>query len=289
MERRSLRTSARGRGARPSSCGRARLSRHPFLQMADVASRSATRCFSSSANSPLTEIRDPATFAVLVHTPPRACGPLPLLLYLHGAGESGTRLWDIISEGATGTPPVELHFGRALPALAQHFCVVAPQTASGWPAERVQAFVRFLLSADSPLPCHIDRRRCYVTGHSMGGSGALGAGATGCFAAVAPVAAGGMRGPWSGLCGVPVWLFHGANDAVLPVSCSEGAAAALKALNGEVLVRFTRYQTAPDPPGYPHATGHASTIPAYATEELYHWLLSHSKPETTVETTSSTS
>ena len=34
---------------------------------------------------------------------------------------------------------------------------------------------------------------------------------------------------------------------------------------------------APDPPGHPHATGHASTIPAYATPELYHWLLSHKK------------
>ena len=76
-------------------------------------------------------------------------------------------------QGATGTPPVELHFGRALPALAQQFCVVAPQTSAGWPAERVRAFMRFLLGAESPLPCRIDQSRCYVTGHSMGGSGAL--------------------------------------------------------------------------------------------------------------------
>ena len=222
--------------------------------MADAASLSAPRCFASSTNSPLTEIRDPDTFAALVHTPPRAAdaeatataAPLPLLLYLHGAGESGSQLWDIISEGATGTPPVELHFGRvpawsmcslgnaparllcllgarlaalgssvlpkkkyrarpgrcsatghpplprlielvaskvadftafdhsgALPALAQQFCVVAPQTASGWPAARVHAFMRFLLAAESPLPCRIDPSRCYATGHSMGGSGAL--------------------------------------------------------------------------------------------------------------------
>jgi predicted peptidase len=232
--------------------------------------------FASSVDSPLTELEDPKTFAALVYTPPqvtREQPPLPLLLYLHGAGESGTRLWDIISEGATGTPPVELHFGRALPALAEQFVVVAPQTSSGWPAERVQAFMRFLLSTE--LPCRLDPRRCYVTGHSMGGSGALNAGTTGCFAAVAPVAAGG--GSVSGLKGVPVWLFHGANDAVLPVRCSESAAASLKALNGEALVKYTRYEVAPDPPGYPHATGHASTIPAYATEELYTWLLSHSK------------
>ena len=107
--------------------------------MADAASLSAPRRFASSTNSPLTEIRDPNTFAALVYPPPQADEPLPLLLYLHGAGESGSHLWDIISEGATGTPPVELHFGRALPALAQQFCVVAPQTASGWPAQRVQS------------------------------------------------------------------------------------------------------------------------------------------------------
>lgn len=89
---------------------------------------------------------------------------------------------------ATGHPPlprlIELvaskvadftafdHSG-ALPALAQQFCVVAPQTASGWPAARVHAFMRFLLAAESPLPCRIDPSRCYATGHSMGGSGAL--------------------------------------------------------------------------------------------------------------------
>ena len=142
-------------------------------EMADAASLSAPRRFASSTNSPLTEIRDPNTFSALVYSPPQAAEPLPLLLYLHGAGESGSRLWDIISEGATGTPPVELHFGRALPALAQQFCVVAPQTSAGWPAERVRAFMRFLLGAESPLPCRIDQSRCYVTGHSMGGSGAL--------------------------------------------------------------------------------------------------------------------
>ena len=141
--------------------------------MADAASLSAPRRFAPSTNSPLTEIRDPNTFSALVYSPPQAAEPLPLLLYLHGAGESGNRLWDIISEGATGTPPVELHFGRALPALAQQFCVVAPQTSAGWPAERVRAFMRFLLGAESPLPCRIDQSRCYVTGHSMGGSGAL--------------------------------------------------------------------------------------------------------------------
>ena len=150
--------------------------------------------------------------------------------------------------------------------------MVAPQTSSGWPAERVQAFMRFLLSTE--LPCRLDPRRCYVTGHSMGGSGALNAGTTGCFAAVAPVAAGGRD--VSGLKGVPVWLFHGANDAVLPVRCSESAAASLKALNGEALVKYTRYEVAPDPPGCPHATGHASHARSLAIQRcgrLHTWCI----------------
>ena len=53
----------------------------------------------------LKEIKDPQTYAALVYEP-QGSGPWPLLLYLHGAGESGSNVADLISEGATGTPPV---------------------------------------------------------------------------------------------------------------------------------------------------------------------------------------
>ena len=233
--------------------------------------------FGSASGSPLKEVRDPSTYTALVYTPPDTTAPVPMLLYLHGAGECGSKIWGIIAEGASGTPPVELHFGRGLPALAEQFCVVAPQSTGGWQAAKVAKFMEWLLKGgakDGAVP-QIDPSRCYCTGHCMGGSGALDAGTTGLFAAIAPVAPGG--GDTAHLKGVPCWLFHGANDVVLPVRCSERAYAALRSLNGEELVKLTVYENAPDPPGYPSSTGHAATIPAYATVELYAWLLSHVK------------
>ena len=52
---------------------------------------------------PLKELKDPDTFTALYYTPPPSNEPLPLLLYLHGAGEDGNNVRDLISEGATGT------------------------------------------------------------------------------------------------------------------------------------------------------------------------------------------
>ena len=46
------------------------------------------------------------------HAPEATTKALPLLLYLHGAGESGNHLRDLISDGATGTPPAALEKGR---------------------------------------------------------------------------------------------------------------------------------------------------------------------------------
>ena len=65
----------------------------------------------------LKEIKDPNTYAALLYAPPAAAtsdAPWPLLLYLHGAGESGTDVRELISEGATGTPPVSLEQGVAM-------------------------------------------------------------------------------------------------------------------------------------------------------------------------------
>ena len=78
------------------------------------------------------------TFTALYYVPGRLAGsPAPLLLYLHGAGESGSEIRGLISDGATGTPPVELERGTALPALRNKFVMVAPQTSHGWGVPRL--------------------------------------------------------------------------------------------------------------------------------------------------------
>ena len=75
---------------------------------------------------------------------------------------SGRNLRELISEGATGTPPVELEHEAALSVLAENFIVVAPQTDRGWEPSAVVRFLDFLLARPAGLP-RIDRGRCYVT------------------------------------------------------------------------------------------------------------------------------
>jgi len=87
--------------------------------------------------------------------------PLCALLckvFLHGAGESGSDPRELLSEGATGCPPVELEAGRAAAPLKDRFVVAAPQTDRGWSGGRVGAFVDALL-ADASLRLEPDQVR----------------------------------------------------------------------------------------------------------------------------------
>ena len=68
---------------------------------------------------------------------------------------------------------VELEHGTALPVLGKRFVVVAPQTDHGWEPEEVVRFLDFLVAGRAEGLPPLDPRRCYVTGHSMGGAGAL--------------------------------------------------------------------------------------------------------------------
>ena len=229
----------------------------------------------------------------------------PLLLFLHGAGESGRDLDDLISTGATGCPPVELAHGRAAPSLAANFVVASPQTDRGWgDADRLAKLTNSLLG-DAGLA--LDPARLYATGVSMGGAGCWTAGTTGLFAAIAPVCGAGSvpvrpllsQPPTPGqhhppstesesvlvgaqaasLDGVAVWAFHGANDAVVPVRVTDRAIEELKRARTEsqqAEIKYTRYDEAPPPVGWEGYTGHASWIPAYREDTgLFEWLLSH--------------
>ena len=244
-----------------------------FIGLMPAATGFSSDSSTATTAVPLRQLHDPNTgLSALVHVSPRFDGsPMPLLLYLHGAGESGANVRGLISEGATGTPPVELEHGTALPILRNQFTMVAPQTSHGWEAEEISKFVDFLLSPASGLS--LDSKRMYVTGHSMGGAGALYAGTTRRFAAVVPVAPAGSVRP-SGLRGVPVWAFHGKNDVVVSSDNSERLIERLRK-NGanESDARLTLYDKAPAPVGWPDYDGHASTIPAYATPELWKWVL----------------
>jgi predicted peptidase len=202
----------------------------------------------------------------LVHVPLQALRSpsdrWPMILFLHGRGESGD---DPALVELQGLPP---HIARQ-PDFP--FIVIAPQCPVGtWWPELTDGLARLLDLCLASYP--IEPRQMYLTGLSMGGYGVwyLGTAWPGRFAALAPICGGGHG--FHGfpervrlLKETPVWAFHGAQDDVVPVSASEVLVNVLRECGGEV--DFTVYPEA----------GHDAWTATYANPELYRWFLRHKR------------
>jgi predicted peptidase len=175
----------------------------------------------------------------------------PLVLFLHGAGESGSDLKRVKRHG----PPKLIEAGKDFP-----FIVVSPQSPGrGWNPTALNALL------DDVIASHkVDRDRIYVTGLSMGGFGtwALAAAYPDKFAAIVPICGGGNPRAAKTIKDLPIWVFHGAKDRVVKPGLSEAMVKALKAA-GAKQVKFTLYPDA----------DHDSWTEAYNDPELYKWLL----------------
>merc|ERR1712176_150354 len=89
-------------------------------------------CQALPVGGPLRTLHHHESFSALAHVPKGPLkSPLPVLLYLHGMGQSGDDLLKTLEPPATGGPPAELHHGRAVKELAEDFVMIAPQTNSG--------------------------------------------------------------------------------------------------------------------------------------------------------------
>ena len=180
----------------------------------------------------------------------------PLILFLHGAGESGSDVDKVKAHG----PPKIVETKKDFP-----FIVVSPQSRRfGW---NVDALIGLLDHVVSKY--RVDRRRIYLTGLSMGGYGtwSLAARAPDRFAAIVPICGGGNPADAEKLKKLPIWVFHGAKDGTVPISRSEQMVEAIKAAGGNV--EFTIYPDA----------GHDSWTETYADPKLYKWLLKHQRPK----------
>ncbi|MBC9932432.1 prolyl oligopeptidase family serine peptidase [Chitinophaga qingshengii] len=208
----------------------------------------------------------------------------PLVVFLHGAGERGYDNNAQLLHG--GTMFLRDSLRNKYPAF-----VLVPQcpTGSWWapmdykrdatgkitaatfpldaPAPPATAALNTLL--DSLLGTgKIDKKRVYIGGLSMGGMGTfyLITKRPELFAAAFPICGAGNvdeAGRFAGK--VPVWIFHGGADGVVPVEASRAYDEKLKSLKAEY--KYTEY------PG----VGHNSWDNVFVEPDLFRWLFSHKK------------
>nr|WP_295876062.1 prolyl oligopeptidase family serine peptidase [uncultured Chitinophaga sp.] len=208
----------------------------------------------------------------------------PLIVFLHGAGERGYDNNAQLLHG--GTMFLRDSLRTNYPAF-----VLAPQcpTGSSWapmklkrdslgrivagefpldaPAPPAMAALNSLL--DSLLATgKIDTKRVYIGGLSMGGMGTfyMITKRPELFAAAFPICgAGNTEEAGRFARKVPVWIFHGGADNVVPVEASRAYDTKLKSLRAEY--KYTEY------PG----VGHNSWDNVFVEPGLFRWLFSHKK------------
>jgi len=174
----------------------------------------------------------------------------PLMLFLHGAGESGTNLAKLMALG----PPKIVETQPDFP-----FILVSPQSPrDGWNPDTLNALLDEVIRK-----YRVDKDRVYLTGASMGGSGTwrLAAAHPEKFAAIVPVSGRGDPADAQQLARLAIWVFHGAKDPVVRLRSVQALVEAVRAAGGNV--KFTVYPDA----------AHDAWTETYNNPELYQWLL----------------
>lgn len=210
-------------------------------------------CFFSKA------VPEEVSFGYCIYTPDNydlKNESLPLIVFLHGAGERGNGTTQLDRVKIHGTPKMAER-GDKMPRAV----IVSPQCAEGkvWNTQvyQLKAFIDSIAEE-----YNIDKSKISLTGLSMGGYGTWMMATTfpGFFYKLAPVCGGGM--PWlAGLIKVPVKAFHGTVDSVVPYHCSVDMVEAVNRNGGNAeLISF-------------EGVDHGSWVPAYEETDLNEWLV----------------
>jgi len=172
-----------------------------------------------------------------------------ILLFLHGSG-------DIPMNNQPMEPPKLLTDGTKFP-----FLIVVPQLLDQkkmWNTRAVMQLLDTLVKNN-----RVDKKKIYLSGLSRGGTAAwdLVIEYPDTFAALA-VVCGMAPTPYAGWINsrLPIWVFHGEEDTVIPIDEAEKMVNQLKKMH--YFVKFTRYK----------GVGHAIWDTVYSNSELYIWL-----------------
>ena len=186
--------------------------------------------------------------------------PMPLIIYLHGSSRRGRDVEEVKANGLAPLMDQRDDF---------EFVVVSPQALANHDWQRCWQPDDLILLLDHLLATyHIDPKRVYLTGLSMGGYGTWAAieKHPNRFAAAAPICGGGDPSLAKNIGTLPIWAFHGEGDQVVPVERSREMVHAIEAAKGNA--KLTVY------PG----VDHDSYTRTYANPKLYEWFLKHNRP-----------
>jgi pimeloyl-ACP methyl ester carboxylesterase len=199
----------------------------------------------------------------------------PLILFLHGAGERGND-----NKAQLKYFPTDMASSENRAKYSTF--LLAPQcpTDRAWsaislrdlsarfqaePPEEEKVVLLMLDAVMKEFP--VDPDRIYLTGLSMGGfaSWDLAARYPEKWAAVVPICGGGDPGTAGRFKDLPIWVFHGGKDPVVPPDRSRTMIEALKKAGGSP--KFTEFPDA----------GHDSWTPGYRLPEFLPWLFAQKR------------
>lgn len=181
---------------------------------------------------------------------------LPMIIFLHGAGERGNNIEQVKMHGI---PKI---FGNNENYHGLRTITLSPQC----PTDKVWNHLAFELKELIDFisnEYNADRSRISLTGLSMGGFGTWEMGLTfpGYFSALAPICGGGQSWRASVLCDMPICTFHGDSDSVVPIVYTREMIRVIENAGGKP--SFTVYE----------GVDHDSWTRAYETTDLIEWLI----------------
>ena len=181
----------------------------------------------------------------------------PLVIFLHGAGERGNDLQAVYRHG----PLREVREGRQFP-----FIVIAPQIEAPhyWAcyAETLNAMLDGWLQE-----YRVDKARVYLTGLSMGGTGTwmLAMCDPHRFSCIVPVCGTGIVWNAKHLAGLPIRIYHGDDDPIVPFEESVSMLRELTRAGADVKLTIC------------YGVGHNAWETAYTDPDLIDWMLAQKR------------
>jgi predicted peptidase len=222
-----------------------------------------------------------------LYVPPEAAGTAasrPLIVFLHGAGESGTNNIAQINQNIDNLLAEAKERGSFL---------YAPQTNSGWNPMTITSHAMTMIER-ALVEQNVDGSRLYVTGLSMGGGGVWNMlnRFPDRFAAGVPIAAVSPSTDFlaANMFDDAIWAFHARNDTVVSMNTTRNVVSGILRAAREPIPSFppstdtttlyhfdsTRFDLHYTEPG---TGGHGIWTPVYAYEPMYNWLFAHAIPE----------